>query len=141
MVRLREGEGGSRYFSLLFLLDTPAKGEWEAADAHFSPIDWDSLREQLDGVTRVVAIPYTSFRRQYYLREIYIYISPHADFKRPYVTKVVYPALKRLTGFELAPPVFMEDQPPRPAAPPAVPKAALPMSILERIKGFLTNKS
>lgn len=138
MSRLREGESESRYFSLLFILDTPGKRDWEDADKKISAIEWEPLQGSLTGSTKVVSIPYASFSRNYYLKEIYIYISPNADYQRPYANRVLFPALRNLTGFELSPPVFMEDVPPRkPAAAPA-PATESPAPLLERIKRLFT---
>lgn len=139
MSRLREGEAESRYFSLLFILDTPGEGDWKAADEWVSTIEWEMLQGSLTGATKVVSIPYTSFSRNYYLKEIYIYVSPNAEYRRPYATRVLFPALKSLTGFELSPPVFMEDvPPPKPAAAP-VPAAEPSAPLLERIKRLFSS--
>jgi hypothetical protein len=137
--RLREGEAESRYFSLLFILDTPGEGDWAAADTILSPIEWERLRESLSGVTKVVAIPYSTFNKQYYLKELYFYVGPHADYQRPYVARVLFPALRALTGFELSAPVFMEDVPSKkPAGETSNSSPALAeSSIIDRIKAFL----
>jgi hypothetical protein len=138
MSRLREEEAESRYFSLLFILDTPEEGDWKAADEWISAIEWEKFQGSLTGSTKVVSIPYTSFSRNYYLKEIYIYVSPNADYQRPYATRVLFPALKSLTGFELSPPVFMEDVPPKAVAAPA-PPADVPAPMLDRIKRLFSS--
>lgn len=110
--RPKPGTGGSRYLSLLFIIETPDETAWKEAEERFGAIAWDGLQDRFPEFESALSIPFTlrEFTGNYF-QEIDIYLKDFSAVSRSFITGTFCPAVFSVAAITAGEPVFREDLP------------------------------
>ncbi len=114
----KEGKSDMRYFSLLFIIETPDEQTWRDVDGWFSLVPWDDLQQCLPEFDSVLSIPFTlqEFTGNFF-QEIDIYVKENTVPSRSFILGALLPAVRSVSGIDAGEPVFWEDLPASPKEP------------------------
>jgi hypothetical protein len=107
----KEKDSNSKYFSLLFVIDTPDDASRKDVKSYVESINWDILQIDLPQVENVFSIPHANIDNRYYFKEVYIIVGRNTEIMKPYVIDRLYPAIKKIEGIECGEIVFWDDSP------------------------------
>ncbi|NMC75625.1 MAG: hypothetical protein GYA56_14880 [Geobacteraceae bacterium] len=110
--RPKPGKAGSRYLSLLFIVETPDEKALQEAEARFGSIDWNGLRNRFPEFESALSIPFTlrEFTGNYF-QEVDIYLKDNAVVSRSFIVGTLCPSVFSVAGITADEPVFREDLP------------------------------
>lgn len=135
--RPKSGARQSQYISLLFLIDTPEKSDWQQVDAFLGNLDWNTFQHELPGVVSVLPIPHLDKSSCIYFKEVDIYLTNSVSLGKSYVKNLLYPAVLRVMEINCGEMVFWDDIPEcKPEVQGLSTENKSPGSIVERFKNF-----
>jgi hypothetical protein len=108
----KDGNSDTRYFSLLFIIETPDEQTWREVDGWFSSILWDNLQGCLPEFESVLSIPFTleEFTGNFF-QEIDIYVKENTAPSREFILGTLFPGVRSVSGIDAGEAVFWEDLP------------------------------
>lgn len=131
----KDGNSASKYFSLLFIIDTPDETVRESADRKIAGIQWDHLKTALSGAVAVLPLPQLNSTADILLKEADVYVRSIKEPVRLFVLRELYPAIVKVTGIEGGELVFWDDFSDVPRIP-ATRRQKGRHSFLERLRRF-----
>jgi hypothetical protein len=133
--RPKEGKNGGRYFSLLYIIDTPNDATRRGVEASLKRINWGGMNRLLPEIECVLPITYPDKDKENLLAEYDVFVNQSCELSRSYVFHNLFPAIAQTSGFSNGELIFWDSAKESSKTPP--PERKNSQSLLQRLKDLL----
>jgi hypothetical protein len=133
--RPKEGKNGGKYFSLIFIIDTPNDATRRGVEASLKKINWAGMDRLLPEIECVLPILYPDKGKENLLAEYDIFVSKSCELSRSYLFRNLFPAIARTSGFDNGELIFWDNT--KEPAKPTPTEQKNGQSLLQRLKDLL----
>ena len=108
----KENQSSLRYLSMVFVVDTPDAESRSAVSAVFARLEGDSMKALVAEIAEVLAVPAPTKHEENYVHQIDVLLDPDTDPDERFVSAMLLPAVRTLTGLRTSELVWWGDDAP-----------------------------
>ena len=109
--RPKRAKSQARYYSMLFMIDTPDAAMRRDIGMYMGRVNWQGLADEIPGVESVLSMRGVDLGPTVFFQETDVYVKQGTDVTARYIANDVYPAVVKAVGLRPGELVFWEDLP------------------------------